>query len=249
MPITRPKVVAGELYHIYNRGVEKRVIFPSAPYYRRFVDGMRAFNTSRPVVLRELVKESPQADHTGIRSLFEGKRLVEIGAFILMPTHYHFLLRPMYDGGIALFLQKLGAGYSGFFNLKRARVGALFQGRYKIKRIDSDRYARHIQAYIALNALDHAMPEWRQKGVRNRERAMKILRDHPWSSYSSYMERNVFKGIIVPSFIKDFFDSPKEFEAFTLSVTGDEVHDMHGIAAGSPTGIRSLCRTWMMRRG
>ncbi|MEK7099480.1 MAG: hypothetical protein AAB916_03090, partial [Patescibacteria group bacterium] len=126
MPIVRPKVVAGELYHVYNRGVEKRIIFPSPSYYRRFIDGMRAFNNSRPVLLREFLKGTP---HTGIRSLYEGKRLVEICAFILMPNHYHFLLRPLQNNGLALFLQKLGAGYSGFFNLKQERVGALFQGR------------------------------------------------------------------------------------------------------------------------
>lgn len=232
MPIARPKVVAGELYHIYNRGVEKRIIFPSTLYYRRFITGMRAFNNSHPVLLREFMKDGAKAVNTGIGSLYEGKRLVEIGAFILMPNHYHFLLRPMYDDGIALFLQKLGAGYSGFFNLKNARVGALFQGRYKMKRIDSDRYARHIQAYIALNALDHAMPEWRQRGVRNREQARRILRHYPWSSYASYMGDNLFEGIINSAFVKDFFDSPKEFEAFTLSVTGDDVHDMHDLVAG-----------------
>ncbi len=229
MPIARPKVVAGELYHIYNRGVEKRIIFPSSPYYRRFIDGMRAFNNSRPVLLREFMKGD---SNTGIGSLYEGKRLVEICAFILMPNHYHLLLRPLQDNGLALFLQKLGAGYSGFFNLKQERVGALFQGRYKMKRIDSDRYARYIQAYIALNALDHAMPEWRQRGVGNRERARKILRGHPWSSYAAHMGGGSFENVVTSSLMKDVFDSPEEFEAFTLSVTGDEMHDMRYLTAG-----------------
>ena len=229
MPTTRPKVVAGEMYHVYNRGVEKRVIFPSALYYRRFIEGMRAFNTTRPVVLREFMKgDFP----SGIGSLFEGKKLVEICAFILMPNHYHFLLRPTMDNGLALFLQKLGAGYSGFFNLKQRRVGALFQGRYKAKRIDSDRYARHIQAYIALNALDHKMPEWREKGVYNREYAKSLLRSYPWSSYAAHMGKSNFGGIVTRSFVDEIFDSPEDFENFTLSVNKDAVCEMHDLSVG-----------------
>lgn len=229
MPTARPKVVAGEMYHVYNRGVEKRIIYPSALYYRRFIDGMRAFNTTHPVVLREFMK----GDHpTGIGSLFEGKKLVEIGAFILMPNHYHFLLRPTMDNGLALFLQKLGAGYSGFFNLKQARVGALFQGRYKIKRIDSDRYARHIQAYIALNALDYEMPEWRERGVHDREHAKYLLRSYPWSSYGAYMGKDNFGGVLTRSFLDEIFDSPEDFENFTLSVNRDTVLDIRNLIAG-----------------
>ena len=228
MPIARPKITVGEFYHVFNRGVEKRVIFPSTSYYRRFVDGMLAFNTPRPVLMREFIK----GIHTGVKPLYEGKRLVEIGAFALRPTHYHLLLRPVEDGGLSLFLQKLASGYTGFFNLKQRRVGSLFQGTFRIKHIDNDRYGRHIQAYIPLNTLDHAMPEWRERGIRDRERAKKILRNDPWSSYGSYMGKNLFEGIIQPSFLKHCFDSPKEFESFVLSVTGDDVQDIHGIVAG-----------------
>lgn len=228
MPIVRPRVVAGELYHVYNRGVEKRVVFPSAAFYQRFVTGMRAFNNSRPVVLREFLK----GENTGVGSLYEGKQLVDICSFILMPNHYHLLIRPREDDGQALFLQKLGAGYTSFFNLKYGRVGALFQGRYKMKRIDSDQYARHIMAYIASNALDHDMPEWRERGVKDHNRAIKILRAHPWSSYASFAGNNAFGDIINTSFVNDFFDSQEDFESFVLSLTRDDLENIHQIVAG-----------------
>ena len=75
MPVTRPQVIAGELYHVYNRGVEKRIIFPSASFYRRFIDGMCAFNTSRPVLLREFMKGKK---HTGVPPLYFLSRFVGI---------------------------------------------------------------------------------------------------------------------------------------------------------------------------
>lgn len=215
MPSHRPKIVTDELYHVYNRSVEKRIVFPTKHHYNRFLAAIRFFNTTEAVTLREFLT----AIKTGVQPLrkVEIKPIVEVGAFIFMPTHYHLLLRPLVDGGIPLFMQKIGSGYTGFFNLKHDRSGPLFQGRYKIKHINSDQYARHIQAYIALNALDEMMPEWRESGIKDQHRAYKILIEHPWSSFSSYVGENRFPGIINQKFILDFFDDIQDFERFTIS--------------------------------
>jgi hypothetical protein len=39
----------GQFYHIFNRGVDKRVIFNSSEDYIRFLQGMKAFNDEQPV--------------------------------------------------------------------------------------------------------------------------------------------------------------------------------------------------------
>jgi len=61
----------------------------------------------------------------------ERKLLVDILVWCLMPNHYHLILRQRRDNGIVLFMQKLGSGYTNYFNLKYKRVGSLFQGRFK----------------------------------------------------------------------------------------------------------------------
>ncbi len=157
---------------------------------------------------------------------------MDIGAFILMPTHYHLLLQPCVEGGLSLFMQKLGTGYTSYFNLKSDRNGVLFQGRYKIKHINKDDYGRHILAYIPLNALDREMPDWREKGLGDLKKARKLLLSYPWSSFSSYIGPNIFGNIIDKNFIKGFFDDARDYERFVLSRT---IHNDL-----SKTGIESL---------
>lgn len=227
MPSKRPKIIAGELYHVYNRSVEKRVLFPSVDHYIRFINALRFFNTIQPVNLRDFIQGN-QTETTGIRPLLQNTQpIVQIGSFTLLPTHYHFLIRPLILNGLSLFMQKLGAGYACFFNLKHSRSGTLFQGRYKVKLIDHDQYGRHIQAYIALNILDYVMPEWRENGINNKERARKFLREYKWSSFAAYMGKKQFPGIIDPKFLSEFFDTPYEFEEFTLAWAAKDSEFIH----------------------
>lgn len=222
----RPEIIIGEFYHIYNRGVERRILFPANEYYLRFVDALNLFNTTLPINIRDF--------RTGIRPRNKGKRLVDIGAFILLPTHFHLLLRPKIKNGLSLFMQKIGAGYTGYFNLKNNRSGALFQGKYKIKHLNDDNYARYVLAYIPLNALDNSQPNWREDGVKDIKTAKEILATYPWSSFSSYVYKNKFPDIINQDFIKIFFDDSRDYERFILS-RGQEIVDYV-----NETGIRPL---------
>lgn len=233
MPTVRAPIVAGELYHVYHRGVEGRAIFVSKDYYLRFIAALQIFNTTEPVTLREYFDQLK----TGVQPLRKGKPLVQIGAFNLKPTHYHFFLRSLIDGGLSLFMQKLNSGFTAFFNLKHNRRGPLLHGRYKFKHVDNDRYARHVQAYIALNALDSDIPNWR-RGIRDVERARKLIHEYPWSSFSSYFGQNRFPGIINPVFIEDFFDNAKDFERYTLSWTADKLGEALEVLAD--TGVQPM---------
>jgi len=209
----RPQMIVGELYHVYHRGIDGRIVFPTKNHYERFISALQLFNTTRSVTLREYF----QLIKSGVRPLQEKEeRLVKIGAFNLRPTHHHMLVRPLVKGGLSLFMQKINSGFTNFFNLKHSRTGPLFEGRYKVKHVNDDRYARHIQAYIPLNALDNAMPNWR-KGILDVKKAKRILHEYPWSSFSSYFGNNKFPGIIDPLFINDFFDNAKDLERYTLS--------------------------------
>lgn len=223
-------MIPGEFYHVYNRGVEKLVIFPTERHYLRFISALRFFNTTLPVTLRDFLSKV-STFNTGIRPLLSGERLVDIGAFILMPTHYHFLLQPRVDNGISLFMQKLGSGYTTYFNLKSERSGVLFQGRYKVKHIDKDNYIKHILAYIPLNALDDIQPNWREDGIKNIRKAREVIIFHPWSSFSSYVEKNRFPEIINQDFIKNFFDSGKDYEHFVLSRSEEIIFYATGVGS------------------
>lgn len=134
-----------EQYHIYNRGVDKKIIFANQADVSRFFNGIKEFNT--PQVLGSLAR--------GHR-VSTSPKLVNIIAYCINPNHFHFILEQVADRGIEKFMHKLGMGYSKYFNIKYKRSGTLFEGRFKAKLIDTDDYLLHLSAYINLNHLAHA---------------------------------------------------------------------------------------------
>lgn len=73
-----------------------------------------------------------------------------IPAFALMTNHIHlYLVTPKANLSEAMFW--LNNSYSHYFNRKHGKTGHLFEGRYKCKIIQSDRYSLALARYIHLN--------------------------------------------------------------------------------------------------
>ena len=129
------------LYHVYNRGVEKRQIYMSELDYGVFLNRLKQL-LSDPDDLEE------STEH--IRS-FYGE--VELRAFCLMPNHFHLLLYQHTADGISEFMRTLSTSYTMYFNKHHKRIGPLFQGKYHARRIIDNDDAQHIARYIHLNPL------------------------------------------------------------------------------------------------
>jgi REP element-mobilizing transposase RayT len=145
MSTRKTPLVTKELYHVYNRGVEKRDVFLNQDDLNRFFSSIIEFNSQKPIGSlheRSFVKKEGEP----------GEKLVSIVAYCLNPNHFHLILQQEMDGGISEFMKRLGGGYTGYFNEKNKRSGALFQGKYKSKHVDSDNYLKHLSAYINLNS-------------------------------------------------------------------------------------------------
>ncbi|MEA1926292.1 MAG: transposase [Patescibacteria group bacterium] len=142
----------GEYYHIYNRGVDKRKVFMDSKDYSRFLKSMKEFNNN---LTREGRKQSEK------QSEFDSERaeLVDIIVYCLNPNHYHFILKQREENGVVKFMQKLGTGYTNYFNKKYDRSGALFQGKFKSIHIDSNEYLLYLSAYINKNHFIHSYKE------------------------------------------------------------------------------------------
>lgn len=184
--MARTKVAIGQFCHLYNRGVEKRATFTSERDYARFLHGLILFNDDASIM---------NAGYTFSQALSSiawlprpsGERLVDVIAYALMPNHYHLLLRQRMEDGIARFMQKLGIGYTKYFNARYARTGVLFQGKYQAKIVDDDRYLRHLVLYHHLNPVDLTAAQWRRHGLRDVPAALSALEDYPWSSVRAYL--------------------------------------------------------------
>lgn len=141
--------IIGEYYHIYNRGTDKRIVFNDKWDLERFFQSMDEFNNEDSIgsiAQNKYNKLSPSRT-----------KLVEFICYCLNPNHYHFILTPLVENGIEKFMQKLGAGYTRYFNEKYKRSGVLFQGTYKSILIKSDKYLTYVGAYINLNYRIHQL--------------------------------------------------------------------------------------------
>lgn len=202
------KFSVDEYYHIYNRGTDKRVIFMDEEDHQRFTSLMFICNSERNVVFRDTPIGRPYVYE-------RGDTLVDIGAYCLMPNHFHFLIREKIDGGVTKYMSKLLTAYVMYFNKKYKRTGSLFESKFKAKHADTDEYLKYLFAYIHLNPVKIIDPKWKEFGIQNRSEAKKYLVKYKYSSYLEYlgdlrMEGKILNRVAFP----EYFADVQNFEGF-----------------------------------
>jgi len=111
------------LYHVTSRGLERRRVVRD--------------DTDRLAWTRMLERV---ATRRGWRVL----------AWVLMDNHFHLFLR-VPDGDLSGGMHDLNAGYATRFNLRHARSGPLFQGRFKGILVEREYHCWELTRYIHLN--------------------------------------------------------------------------------------------------
>lgn len=133
----------------------------------------------------------------------ESGKLVEIICFVLMPNHFHFLLKQLQDNGISTFTANFSNSYAKYFNTKHERVGPLFQGRFKAVHIQDDEQLIHVSRYIHLNPAVSSLVK------------IEELESYLWSSYPEYLNL-VNTNIADKSLILSFFKSVNKYKKFVM---------------------------------
>ncbi|KKR39311.1 MAG: hypothetical protein UU18_C0011G0023 [Parcubacteria group bacterium GW2011_GWB2_40_8] len=205
-------MVSMEIYHIVNRGVDKRKIFTNDKDRFRFVHNLFEFNDQDNVVNNVYFFEKPNT--IDVRRQYKKKKrklLVVIHAFCLMDNHYHLLVSSKVNGGIPKFMKKINMGYSKYFNIKYDRSGALFEGRHKKILIKDEAHFIHLPYYIHLNPLDFVAPEWRERKIKDFKKVVDFINSYRWSSHLDYIGKNNFPSVTQRNFLLDFFGGEKEY--------------------------------------
>ncbi|MFA6253733.1 MAG: transposase [Candidatus Paceibacterota bacterium] len=201
----REKPTEEYIYHIYNRGVDKREIFGSDDDRKRFLACLRHFNDADQARSIEGYNEKSKVPDNR-------EKLVEILAFVLMPNHYHLLVKPLVENGVSEFMRKLGVGYTHYFNIKYERSGTLFQGKYKFVRIEDDEQLNYIPFYIHFNPAELVESRWKEHEIADKNRLLEFLRSYQWSSLNDYLGNDHFSRIINKEFLTGFLGTPSELE-------------------------------------
>jgi len=123
MPERIIHLTADNYFHIFNRGVNKGLIFFSDRNYRFFIDRMQSYLKPNSEVL----------------------------AFCLMPNHFHLLVKVVKNQFAKESLQPFLLSYAKAINREQDRVGPLFQGRFQAYFIEEIDYLLDCVKYIHLN--------------------------------------------------------------------------------------------------
>jgi len=142
-------------YHIYNRGIDKQIIFHDDDHYRVFLSSLK--QTLLPPEKLKLIPHTITVQGrtlhgiTHKRKNYYGK--IELLAYSLMPNHFHLLVHQPVPRAIDQFMQSLSIRYNLFFNKTHKRTGPVFQSLYKAINITEEPYLLHLSRYIHRNSL------------------------------------------------------------------------------------------------
>ena len=213
---TRPvNMVEGEFYHVYNRGTDKRLMFRDDTDYKRFIKLLYISNSVTRINIRDILRKNNEP-----YSYERGVPLVSIGAYCLMPNHFHILLTPCVEGGVSAFMHRLGTGYSMYFNRRYNRTGTLLEGPFKSSWVDSDIYLKYLYAYIHLNPLKL----WKRGDIDveiTDEATLEFLKSYPYSSLPDYLgvarpENAIIDPTPFPEFFVTMADQVRELKEWLL---------------------------------
>ena len=93
-------------------------------------------------------------------------------AYCLMDNHYHLLIETP-DANLQTGMRQLNGVYTQQFNRRHARIGPVFQGRYKAILVDKDSYLLELCRYVVLNPV--------------RAEMVALPEQYRWSSYAAMM--------------------------------------------------------------
>src|SRR3989344_708005 len=122
------------------------------------------------------------------------------------------------ENNISKFMQKISTAYVMYYNKKYERTGGLFEGKFKSQHLNTDRYLKYIFSYIYLNPVKLIDSKWKDRGIQNKQKALKFLKKYTYSSYLDYLGINRLQNKILDtkafpkyfpdkrSFLNEIFD-------------------------------------------
>lgn len=178
--------------------------------YRRFMGLLYLCNNDRPIHIYRRKK----LQYRDYFEVTKDDELVRIGAYCLMPNHFHILISERNDGNISKFMQKITTAYTMYFNKKYARTGSLFENTFKSNYAEDDRYLKYLFSYIHLNPVKILYPEWKTLGIKDIKNVEEFLQNYPYSSFIDYKNLSRFESVILEkSAFPDYFTNQTEFLA------------------------------------
>lgn len=171
MPRQKRADEAGAIYHALNRGNRRQTIFQKAGDYEAFLR-----------VLSQGLEKYP----------------VELFSFVLMPNHWHLVLRPTQDGGMGRLLRWVTATHTLRYHAHyhTSGEGHLYQARFKSFPVESDSHFLVLCRYAERNPLRAGLvaraEDWEYSSLwewLNKPRERQLLSPWPIPRTANWVER------------------------------------------------------------
>lgn len=193
-------------YHVFNRGIDKRVTFSNKREYRRALETLRFYQYSDlSVRFSWYLKLSGEEKTVFMSKAQDNPKQVSVLAYCFMPNHFHFLVRQEMESGISRFVANFSNSYTKYFNARHKRVGPLFQGLFKAVFVEDDSQLLHLSRYIHLNPFVSSIVK------------LDELEEYEWSSYPSYISGS---DKITDNVVLSQFKTADEYKNFVTDYAG-----------------------------
>jgi len=204
MPGRAIPLVTDEIYHVFNRGIDRRTTFLNRWEYARAKQTVSFYRFIRPPIkLSQFLRLGSEKRQTLLKKIEQSPLLVDILAYCLMPNHFHIVLRQRVDGGVSKYLSNLQNSYTRYFNTKEQRTGPLFLDQFKAVRVETDEQLHHLIRYVHLNPYTAYV-------VKN----FGSLENYSWSSFMEYIGKEV--GICDQEITLAAFHTRKKYKQFVF---------------------------------
>jgi putative transposase len=185
MPRTGRIIFDNAVYHIFNRGHDRRRLFCEPD----------DFGTFKDMILR-----------------YKQKYQFDLYHYCLMANHFHLLLKIAKGSDLSMLMKGICQSYAFYYKRERSFSGYLFQNRYKSILIEKDEYLMECGRYIELNPVRANIVDtpgkyyWSSYNFYSKDEASNIITTDPLYIALSAIDVERKKKYI------EYVDTPRPYE-------------------------------------
>lgn len=149
------KYFPNSVYHIYNRGIDGRIIFADEEDYHKFLEVLEKYLTREDEEKDSIYKK----ERPYLKKKKEQMNLTDDAkmlALCLRPDHFHLLIWQKTEAAMTALMRRAITHYSMYYNRKYQRSGPVFENVYRAVGVEPGEKALLMTKYI------HTSPESRQ---------------------------------------------------------------------------------------
>ncbi len=177
-------------YYLFNKCLDRRVLFKDEEDYLYFVYLLYYLNQQNSIELRHLKLKLSDPKHCYHFKTLRVKSFyyLKIIGFCLLPNCFSLVVEQLTNRGVSDFMQKLGTSYSLHYNKKYMRSGPIFCGPFKSFYVE-----RMFLEKILL--LVHLLPLKLFRGLSSNKQCLKV-KQYFWSSLPYYLGNNIWCPVL-----------------------------------------------------